>query len=1320
MKSRIINICAAIILAFMPFSLFAQDPAMYIYRTNGVVNGFLMSQVDSLSYSNIGLDSVEYDMPVVQQIWTKDGLYQVAISDIDSIGYYTPEPVFKPGLFIIDEKNVGQVADVNFKTMTISFLGNTPDGELPQNGQVIFCDLEDDPFPMGFSGRVTKVRNEGGKHVYECEVAGPEEVYDRLLIVGHVGSEGHQSNLPGKRPIKKGHWDGSYTIGTGSLFGPLDISGKGTISWDYTIDLNAFNSEPVYVWLKKKHEIEVDFKVNLVDDDNMVGGLISTNETGETVKEIWSEPIPLLSLARVLNLDLRLGCYFSYGSKFKVEASGLKWKYLDIEEYTRTGNDEPKQEFNYHEAGWNFDPKEDNIFDILKLKAELSGSVSFGLCAELAVDVWKPNWLALALGIKVGPELKGSFALDTDLLKADSPETEIYKFLSEDLKLTYGCKLGVDLKARAGKKEYTIAKATTTLFPKTVTLLPKLTKPALPKIYEFSPNQFMLDTYGAWDSNYGWNSGDPLAVSTIAKNQTLFPGYVGLSFYGENGQKIEEYYSDSGDWTWNWQYTFGKSIRYFSPQKIKVYPMYKILDIIPVKAEPSTITIPEPLSLSTHSAETKVGDRVTVTLNDGWGYYHWSSTSNIASIAVKEEDGVKYIEAIGVRPGNATVEVTDVRSGDKDSFELTVKSNGFELSTYYLTMNPNDVRTVTVFPQGDYQLKNSNSKIATAKILTSSNDRNSNVIEITAKKVGKCTITVSDTDAGDGGGSYISNSTTPGRNPTTPVLYAQNEHSLTFDVYVTNSYLKPGYLKVEPATINFGDVPAGGTRSKQFTISNTGDKELKFRIRNTCDVFDIPDYNGVTILEPNKSITFDVEFTPEKVDQEYECEVIIQTDASNGNQVLKLTGHGVEPSHAHVNVTPTVLDFGEVEINTSKTMQFTVSNTGESATNVIVSTPTSGVFRIPASNVDFMLFTGREKTFDVVFTPDEVGKEYECEVIISSEAENGNQTLKLKGKGKEYDDYVHGVCSGFTPEDGAIVDASSGYVHLDVHEFILPYSGANILEIRLNDNPSFVRGRCRSWNITWNGQKGDRFTGYQYYDFPVNPGTKYYWQVYYWDKDTENFEKCSPILTFTTTGEGGGEDDDNSYLTCPDDNHPHMINLGLPSGTKWACCNVDDEREQESPSNYGGYYAWGETIEKGDYSSGTYMYYDIASGTYRDIGSNIIGTENDVAHVKWGGSWQMPSSNQIVELRENCDHEWATVGGVMGLWFLGSNGGRIFIPASGYYSHDELENKNVRGSYWTGRSNSDNSAYEFGFSSSGVGDGSYKKYLGLPVRPVVK
>lgn len=58
------------------------------------------------------------------------------------------------------------------------------------------------------------------------------------------------------------------------------------------------------------------------------------------------------------------------------------------------------------------------------------------------------------------------------------------------------------------------------------------------------------------------------------------------------------------------------------------------------------------------------------------------------------------------------------------------------------------------------------------------------------------------------------------------------------------------------------------------------------------------------------------------------------------------------------------------------------------------------------------------------------------------------------------------------------------------------------------------------------------------------------------------------------------------HLTCPDENHPHMIDLGLPSGIKWACCNVD----ATAPEVHGGYYAWGEAEEKAIYSNVAYLY----------------------------------------------------------------------------------------------------------------------------------
>ena len=119
-----------------------------------------------------------------------------------------------------------------------------------------------------------------------------------------------------------------------------------------------------------------------------------------------------------------------------------------------------------------------------------------------------------------------------------------------------------------------------------------------------------------------------------------------------------------------------------------------------------------------------------------------------------------------------------------------------------------------------------------------------------------------------------------------------------------------------------------------------------------------------------------------------------------------------------------------------------------------------------------------------------------------------------------------------------------------------------------------------------------------------------------------------------------------SYPACPDGNHPHLIDLGLPSGTKWACCNVGATQ----PEEYGGYYAWGETEEKEVYSEDTYKYYQ--NGSYVNIGSDISGTEYDVAHVNWGSDWVMPTHDEQMELLNNCTSEWTTLNGVNGRKFI--------------------------------------------------------------------
>ena len=119
------------------------------------------------------------------------------------------------------------------------------------------------------------------------------------------------------------------------------------------------------------------------------------------------------------------------------------------------------------------------------------------------------------------------------------------------------------------------------------------------------------------------------------------------------------------------------------------------------------------------------------------------------------------------------------------------------------------------------------------------------------------------------------------------------------------------------------------------------------------------------------------------------------------------------------------------------------------------------------------------------------------------------------------------------------------------------------------------------------------------------------------------------------------------------------VDLGLT--VKWASYNVG----AESPEQFGDMYAWGETSPKDEYKKENYLYYDSNTESYYDIGLDIKGTDYDVAHVKWGGKWRMPTLDELKELKEYCDWEWGQYNGVNGYIVTGPNGNSIFLPSSG-------------------------------------------------------
>lgn len=191
-------------------------------------------------------------------------------------------------------------------------------------------------------------------------------------------------------------------------------------------------------------------------------------------------------------------------------------------------------------------------------------------------------------------------------------------------------------------------------------------------------------------------------------------------------------------------------------------------------------------------------------------------------------------------------------------------------------------------------------------------------------------------------------------------------------------------------------------------------------------------------------------------------------------------------------------------------------------------------------------------------------------------------------------------------------------------------------------------------------------------------------------------------------------------------NGHEWVDLGLPSGTLWATCNVGASK----PEDYGSHIAWGETITKSTYSWETYKYAfkltkycNKASSGDNGFTDNLIilQSEDDPATAAWGNGWHTPDKKQWDELLNNTTNTWTTQKGVQGRLFTSKkNGQSFFLPAAGLRLYDEFDHVGSYGFYWSSSLYTDNpvSAWRFHFSLGGCNMNQSNRYNGFSIRPV--
>lgn len=170
------------------------------------------------------------------------------------------------------------------------------------------------------------------------------------------------------------------------------------------------------------------------------------------------------------------------------------------------------------------------------------------------------------------------------------------------------------------------------------------------------------------------------------------------------------------------------------------------------------------------------------------------------------------------------------------------------------------------------------------------------------------------------------------------------------------------------------------------------------------------------------------------------------------------------------------------------------------------------------------------------------------------------------------------------------------------------------------------------------------------------------------------------------------EEEPESVVSNVVDGHTY-VDLGLPSGLKWATYNIG----AESIDQYGVYFAWGETAPKSNYSFSSYKH---CEGDYNNMtkyctdsdygvvdNKSVLEAEDDAATVNWGASWRMPTNKEWNELINGCTWTWTKGyedGNIVGrIGTSKKNGNTIFLPAAGYKENGDKIDYEYGGNYWS-------------------------------------
>lgn len=359
------------------------ENSLYIYRNDGDFNAFHSSDIDSITYTLLEDYDVDVSNCIVQNIWTKDSLYKIPVSSIDSVSFVPPQNILRANAICIDSLLMPYVEA--YDTITLYVSSTIRPELLPKVGDVLYSFSYKEPLPEGYLGKVKTITNELGNYKIECEIAGLPDIYEKYTFFysGSISTNATDNNAR-TRAQNDEIADFHFSIPINEIGGNLDC----TLAYLDNVTTIEYYDERKQI---TKHTHKQSISITLSANGEINGAYCPS-------RLLWEAPRPLYIPIPSTPLGVYIQPGFGLNLSGKIGA-GVTFSFSNTTEEIQIRGEENQT----NDSGWHADV----AFDHLSLSGEFFPYFNIAVSVGLPLQI-----VSGGIDVRLGVDLKGEIDIN--------------------------------------------------------------------------------------------------------------------------------------------------------------------------------------------------------------------------------------------------------------------------------------------------------------------------------------------------------------------------------------------------------------------------------------------------------------------------------------------------------------------------------------------------------------------------------------------------------------------------------------------------------------------------------------------------------------------------------------------------------------------------------------------------------------------------------------------------------------------------------------------------------------------------------------------